>query len=84
MRSWPLSKGLKEVQEEDMPVSRGRVSQEEETEQRLKAGTYLVCPQKQQGGQWDEVSKEGGRSEGAGADCMSFQGHCKDFGFYFQ
>ena len=33
MRSWCLSKDLKEVKEEDMPVSRGRVSQEEETEQ---------------------------------------------------
>lgn len=43
-----------------MPVSGGKVSQEEETEQRLKAGTYLVCLQKQQGGQWDEVTKQEG------------------------
>ena len=33
MRSCCLSKDLKEVKEEDMPVSRARVSQEEETEQ---------------------------------------------------
>lgn len=82
LRRWHLSKDLKYVREEDVPVSGGRVSQEEETEQRPQGRNVpRVVPRRSK--EATGVKSAGGREpEGAGARwSLNFVGHCKDFGF---